>query len=81
MPGLGDTGEDAGEVFAETGAIEGVGTDGVGTTRGPVTEFGAAVVGGGGRRVAPHMPQKRFVPGFSLPQRAQRTDPPLDSCL
>jgi len=26
--------------------------------------------------VAPHMPQKRFPPGFSLPQRAQRTNPP-----
>src|SRR5271157_61065 len=24
----------------------------------------------------PHMPQKRLVVGFSLPQREQRTDPP-----
>jgi hypothetical protein len=29
-----------------------------------------------GNSVAPHMPQKRFVSVFSLPQRGQRTDPP-----
>src|SRR5579864_4138883 len=29
--------------------------------------------------VAPHMPQKRFNPGFSLPQRGQRTEPPAYS--
>jgi hypothetical protein len=31
-----------------------------------------------GTRVAPHMPQKRLVPGLSLPQREQRTKPPKD---
>jgi hypothetical protein len=28
--------------------------------------------------VAPHMPQKRLPSGFSLPHRAQRTDPPVN---
>lgn len=40
-------------------------------------ELGGTVAGAG-PRVAPHMPQKRFVPGLSLPQRGQRTDPPKD---
>jgi hypothetical protein len=39
----------------------------------------AGTVAGAGTRVAPHMPQKRFVPGLSLPQRRQRTDPPKDN--
>src|SRR5262252_3339469 len=32
--------------------------------------------GAGANNVAPHIPQKRFSPGFSLPHRGQRTDPP-----
>lgn len=36
----------------------------------------ATAAAGADNSVAPHMPQKRFPSGFSLPQRAQRTDPP-----
>ena len=53
-------------------AVDAVGAVGTGTAR-----FG--VVGCAGSSVAPHMPQKRFVAGFSLPQRWQRTHPPDDS--
>jgi len=41
------------------------------------TETGCASTGPGAgddNSDAPHMPQKRFWSGFSLPQRAQRTD-------
>jgi hypothetical protein len=62
------------------GAVVGVEDAGTGVLwpelAGTVT--GAGTVAGAGTRVAPHMPQKRFVPGLSLPQRGQRTDPPAD---
>ncbi len=35
----------------------------------------AAAVAGACSKVAPHIPQKRFATGFSLPHRAQRTAP------
>ena len=35
---------------------------------------GAAAWAGGARSVAPHMPQKRLLSGFSLPQRGQRKE-------
>jgi hypothetical protein len=53
-----------------------VGRGGSGETG--VGAAGCAVeVADAGKRVAPHMPQKRFVPGFSLPQRGQRTISPV----
>ena len=54
------------------GTEDGTGVDAVTTLRAGalVTALGVC------KSVAPHMPQKRFVAGFSLPQRAQRKDPP-----
>src|SRR5438270_2374478 len=56
------------------------GTAGASAGRGPVVDPALCVAGtstGAGSRVAPHIPQKRFVPGFSFPHRGQRTIPPL----
>jgi len=61
---------------AGAGSKEGSGEGEVGAGAGAalwVVPTGA----GAGKSVAPHMPQKRFVPGFSLPQRGQRTFPLL----
>jgi len=74
-------GTEAGAVgtgIAEVGIAE------VDVTEADVGELGLAVLRVGaavtascaGNSVAPHMPQKRFVPGFSLPHRTQRTHPP-----
>lgn len=43
---------------------------------------GRGICAGGGvgcNIVAPHIPQKRFVSGFSLPHLGQRTEPPKSS--
>jgi len=36
-----------------------------------------ATTAGAANNLAPHIPQKRFSSEFSLPQRGQRTDPPM----
>ncbi len=48
-----------------------------GAVRDAVVEALCVTGTGAGSSVAPHIPQKRFGPGFSLPQRGQRTIPPL----
>src|SRR5580704_14198222 len=45
-----------------------------GTTAVAAASVDAVPACGAGNSVAPHMPQKRFVPGFSFPQRGQRTN-------
>jgi len=67
---VGNDGEGGGGDTAELDAA--VGAVGVGTAT-------CGVVGCAGSSVAPHMPQKRLVAGFSLPQRGQRNQPPHDS--
>ena len=62
---------------AGLGADVGGAEDGTAVDAVAVVRAGAAVTAAGVcKSVAPHMPQKRFVAGFSLPQRAQRKEPP-----
>lgn len=63
---------EAGTVPADTGPPEPPAVEG----RAAVTGAAAAVACS---KLAPHIPQKRFVSGFSFPQRLQRTIPPAYS--
>ena len=73
---------DAGDSETTVAERAGAGADGVADVSG-TGGFGAATdTAGGGLAMgaalaksdAPHMPQKRFWSGFSLPQRGQRTN-------
>ena len=67
-------------VFCDAGTA-GEGIAAAGTAGIWAVLFGDATGAGAGSKVAPHMPQKRFVSGFSLPQRGQRTNPPRTYCI
>jgi hypothetical protein len=58
------------------GARDGTASDRVDDVEPTPTACGLFVEGAGASRVVPHIPQKRFSSGFSLPQRGQRTDSP-----
>ena len=70
--GAGDAVATGGAAGAEAATDDG----GAGVTDGGAVPAGCGAPTGGRSSVAPHMPQNRLVPGLSLPQRAQRTNPP-----
>jgi len=72
--------EETGGAAGATGAdVIGADTTGRGVEAGAVADPSARAtptVAVAGNNVVPHIPQKRFVAGFSLPQRGQRKFPP-----
>ena len=85
MPGDAEDVDDSDETLAgrESARGRGAGATDSATTR-AVGDWLAGAASAGlvaevCRSVAPHMPQKRLVSGFSFPQRLQRTGPPDSS--
>jgi len=67
---------EAGAEIRDCAGADGTGEAGA-DDRVAITCAGAEATGAdAGSSVAPHMPQKRLVSEFSLPQRGQRTGPP-----